>query len=85
MAKKVTIYTWTVCPYCDRAKTLLTNKGVAFEEVNLDGRDDELDALRKKTGFRTIPQIFIGEEFIGGFQDLSALEAADQLDEKLKD
>ncbi|MCB0364428.1 MAG: glutaredoxin 3 [Bdellovibrionaceae bacterium] len=80
---KVTIYTWTVCPYCVRAKNLLNDKGVTFEEINLDGKDDELQALRARTGFKTIPQIFIGEEFIGGYSDLAALEDADQLDAKL--
>lgn len=81
---KVKIYTWTVCPYCVRAKNLLNDKGVDFEEINLDGKDDELDALRARTGFKTIPQIFIGDEFIGGYSDLAALDAADQLDAKLQ-
>jgi len=85
MAKKVKIYTWTVCPYCVRAKNLLNNKGVLFEEINLDGQENELEALSAKTGYRMIPQIFIGDEFIGGFQDLSALEAAGTLDKKLQD
>lgn len=82
--KDVIIYTWTVCPYCVRAKTLLTNKGVPFREINIDGQDDELQKLRAKTGMRTIPQIFIGDEFIGGFSELSALEKAGELDQKLK-
>lgn len=83
--KPVTIYTWTICPYCDRAKALLKNKNVPYEEVNLDGRDDELKALRERTGFRTVPQIFVGDHFVGGFSDLSALEQKGELDTLLKD
>jgi glutaredoxin 3 len=79
----VTIYTWTVCPYCVRAKEFLSRKGIAFREINLDGKEDELLALRNRTKFRTIPQIFIGEEFIGGYQDLLALEDSGELEKKL--
>ena len=67
MQKIVKIYLWTYCPYCIGAKKLLESKNIAFEEIVLDGKDDELRALREKTHHRTVPQIFIGEEFIGGF------------------
>ena len=77
------MYTWTVCPYCVWAKNLLNRKGIAFEEINLDGKDDELVELRQKTKFRTIPQIFIGEDFIGGFDELSALDKSGDLDRRL--
>jgi glutaredoxin 3 len=77
---KVKIYTWTVCPYCVRAKDLLKRKGIPFEEINLDGRDDELAELRDKTGMRTVPQIFIGDRLIGGFTELAALDAKGELD-----
>lgn len=80
---KVTMYSWTVCPFCVRAKNLLLAKGVDFEEINLDGRDEELKKLRERTHFRTVPQIFIGNEFIGGFQELAALDAQGKLDEML--
>lgn len=79
MAKKIEIYTWGYCPYCVRAKNLLTEKGMEFTEVPLDGKDDELMKLRERTGQRTVPQIFIDGEFIGGFQELSALNAAGSL------
>lgn len=82
--KSVTIYTWTVCPYCVRAKRLLEGKGIPYEEINLDGRDEELEALRARTGFRTIPQIFVKGEFVGGFSELSALNSTGELDQKLK-
>ncbi|MBX7232533.1 MAG: glutaredoxin 3 [Bdellovibrionales bacterium] len=80
---KVTIYTWTVCPYCVRAKELLKRKAIAFNEINLDGKDDELENLRKKTQWKTIPQIFIGDEFIGGYTDLAQLDAQGELDKKI--
>ncbi|NQZ00181.1 MAG: glutaredoxin 3 [Bdellovibrionales bacterium] len=81
--KPVKVYTWSNCPFCVRAKQFLSQKGVDFEEVVLDGKDDELQALRERTGFRTVPQIFIGEEMIGGFSDMMALEQAGELDSKL--
>lgn len=81
----VTIYTWTVCPFCVRAKQLLKSKGIAFEEINLDGKDDELEALRAKTNFKTIPQIFIHGQMIGGYTDLAALDQRGELDKLIKD
>ena len=80
---KVTVYTWTICPYCVRAKNLLKNKGVAFEEINLDGNDAEFEALKKKTGMKTVPQIFIDDKLVGGFSDLSALDQKGELDSLL--
>ena len=71
---KVTVYTTTFCPYCQSAKRLLTQKGVAFTEVNLTDKPDELQALKQRTGLRTVPQIFINDELIGGYTELAALE-----------
>lgn len=82
--KKVIMYTWTVCPFCVKAKRLLNQKGIPFEEINLDNKDDELDKLRAQTGWKSVPQIFIGNEFIGGCDDLYALEVKGDLDHKLK-
>ncbi len=79
MTKKIEIYTWGYCPYCVRAKNLLTEKGLEYIEHNLDGKNDELLALRERTGQRTVPQIFIDDVFIGGFSELSALNAAGSL------
>jgi glutaredoxin 3 len=76
----VQVYTWSNCPYCVRAKDLLKRKGIAFEEINLDGRDQELAELRARTGFRTVPQIFIGGKMIGGFTDLAAMDSRGELD-----
>jgi glutaredoxin 3 len=76
----VTIYTKRGCSYCDSAKALLNKKGVAFDEVNLDGKADVAKALFKRLGRRTVPQIFIGETHVGGCDDLYALERQDRLD-----
>lgn len=62
-----------------RAKNLLNSKGIAFEEINLDGKEDELVALRKRTGHRTVPQIFFDDKFVGGYSELAALDAQGQL------
>lgn len=77
---KVEVYTWTICPYCVRAKNLLKNKGVAFQEINIDGNDAEFEALKKRTGMKTVPQIFINDKLVGGYSDLAALEQEGKLD-----
>lgn len=79
----VTIYTKESCPYCQMAKQLLTGKGVPFTEINLEDKPDELMALKQRTGMRTVPQIFIGDELVGGFSELRELESSKQLDAKL--
>ena len=75
----VRIYTKKPCPYCDQAKQLLRQLSIPFEETDLTGRYDELAALVQKTGLKTVPQIFFGERFIGGFDDLSALHQQQDL------
>mgnify|MGYP001619351560 CR=1 FL=1 len=81
---KVIIYSKKVCPYCDRAKRLLQNKGVAFEEILIDGQHELYQELKEKTGHMTVPQIFIGDKFIGGYDDLKTLEDAAKLDQLLR-
>lgn len=77
----VTIYTTSSCPYCHAAKALLNKKGVAFEEIPVDGRPELRQTMTAKAGGRTsVPQIFIGEKHVGGCDDLHALEAAGKLD-----
>ena len=83
MSAKVVMYTTTVCPYCIRAKMLLNKKGVPFEEVNVSGDDAKRAWLVETTGRRTVPQIFINDEPIGGFDDMHALARAGELDKKL--
>lgn len=78
----VTLYTKATCPYCIRAKQLLNHKGVTFTEIDMPSiSDEERSALAQKTNnYRTVPQIFIGEKFIGGCDDLTKLEQSGQLD-----
>ena len=83
--KNVTVYTTPVCPYCVRAKSLLQRKGIPYVEVDV-ARDEERRAwLIKETGRRTVPQIFIGDQPIGGCDDLYELDRTGKLDEVLAD
>ncbi|HCB38006.1 MAG TPA: glutaredoxin 3 [Acidimicrobiaceae bacterium] len=78
---QVTIYTTSWCPYCHAAKALLTKKGVAFEEIGVDGKPELRQAMTAKAGGRTsVPQIFIGGSHVGGSDDLHALDAQGKLD-----
>jgi glutaredoxin 3 len=77
---KVTVYTMDYCPFCERAKALLKQRGVAYDEVRVPMDDEaQWDALEKKTGMKTMPQILHGENLIGGFNDLQAVDQKDQL------
>ncbi|ANF81035.1 glutaredoxin 3 [Acinetobacter sp. NCu2D-2] len=81
---EVKIYSTTVCPYCIRAKQLLERKGVAYTEVNLSNEDPQVRLdLMQRTNHRTVPQIFINDQFIGGFDQLYALEREGKLDQLL--
>jgi len=80
---KVVMYTTQSCPYCVRAKALLRHKGVAFDEIDV-GADDALrDKMVEASGRRTVPQIFINEEPIGGFEELRVLDEQGDLDRLL--
>lgn len=81
---KVEIYTTNVCPYCVRAKNLLNSKDVDFEEHDLTGDDAGREALLvKSNGMRTVPQIFINGQHIGGCDNLYELEEKGELDHLL--
>ena len=69
---KALIYTTATCPYCVRAKQLLQEKGIAYSEIRVDLDDAEREKMINITGRRTVPQIFIIDEHIGGFDDLYA-------------
>lgn len=69
---KVVIYSKTPCPYCVAAKNYFFSNQIPFTEHDLTGKFEEMSALKDRTGHRTFPQIFINEEFIGGFDDLMA-------------
>ena len=84
--KPVTIYSTRVCPYCLRAKALLQSKQIAYTEylVDMDGAR-RTEMLRKSGGRRTVPQNFIGEQHVGGCDELYALDRQGQLDRLLAD
>jgi len=84
MAPEVTVYTTRICPYCVSAKRLLASRGVAYKEIDVSGDDAKRAWLAQVTGRRTVPQIFIGPEAIGGFDDLAALDRAGLLSQKLE-
>ena len=72
---KVVMYSTAVCPYCQRAEMLLKQRGVtSIEKIRIDLDPSARDAMIEKTGRRTVPQIFIGDRHVGGFDDLSALD-----------
>jgi glutaredoxin 3 len=78
---KVLMYTSTYCPYCTNAERLLHSKGVTeIEKIQVDTAPELKIAMMEKTGRRTVPQIYIGERHIGGFDDLRALDLAGGLD-----
>ena len=83
MKNNITIYSSTHCPYCVRAKALLTKKGVEFTEILVDGNDALREEIIEKSQRRTVPQIFINGKHIGGCDDLYALETAGELDKIL--
>jgi glutaredoxin 3 len=68
--KKVLIYSTATCPYCVRAKQLLKDKGLVYTEIHVDQDDAEREKMISLSGRRTVPQIFIDEKHIGGFDDL---------------
>lgn len=81
MSAKIDVYTTTYCPYCVRAKEFLTKKGAAFNVLDVTGDDAARLALVEKSGGRkTVPQIFINDQPIGGFDDMVALDRAGKLD-----
>ncbi|MGH8455640.1 MAG: glutaredoxin 3 [Stenotrophobium sp.] len=80
----VRMYTTGTCPFCVMAKRLLQKKGVAVEEVRVDTDTVQREEMMRVTGRRTVPQIFVGETHVGGYDDLSALEHAGKLDPLLK-
>ena len=81
--KPVIVYTTDYCPYCKRAKDLLARKKIPFQEINLTDDTQKRNALEEKTGWMTVPMIFIGDQFIGGCDELYALESAGKLDSML--
>ena len=84
MSVRVVIYTTAFCGYCSRARQLLERKGVAYEEIRIDGDAERRREMMTRSGRRTVPQIFIGDRHVGGCDDLFALDRAGQLDPLIK-
>ena len=80
MTQKVLMYTTAVCPYCQMAERLLRAKGVEVEKVRVDLEPTRRAEMMEKTGRRTVPQIYVGETHVGGYDDLAALDRAGKLD-----
>jgi glutaredoxin 3 len=77
---EVIVYSSDYCPYCSRAKQLLSSKKVAFEEIVVDGKPQLRSEMIKKAGRTSVPQIWIGSVHVGGCDELYALERAGKLD-----
>ncbi len=78
---QVTMYCTAVCPYCVAAEKLLSAKGVStVEKIRIDLKPELREEMMQRTGRRTVPQIYIGDTHVGGFDDLSTLNAAGKLD-----
>jgi glutaredoxin 3 len=85
MTAHVTLYSTAVCPYCVRAERLLEAKGVTdIEKIRVDLDPEQRTLMMQRTGRRTVPQIYIGDTHVGGFDDLHALDQAGGLDPLLK-
>lgn len=81
---KIVMYTKDHCPYCDLAKKLLTARGATFTEIRIDLDEQQRDEMIRLSNRRTVPQIFINDQPIGGYDDLAGLSKSGKLDGLLK-
>lgn len=85
MMAKVSMYCTAVCPYCQMAEQLLRSRGVTeVEKIRVDLEPERRVDMMEKTGRRTVPQIYIGQTHVGGYDDLAALDRASRLDQLLR-
>lgn len=84
MAPSVTMYTTRFCPYCIRARMLLEHKKIEFTDIPVDANPSLRQEMQQRSGRRTVPQIWIGEQHVGGFDDLAQLEQQGRLDQLLE-
>lgn len=82
--KEIKIYTKNTCPFCKRIVEFFKQKNLQFQEIDLQDKPNELQALKDRTGLRTVPQVFIGDKLIGGCDDTLALDASGELDRLLQ-
>jgi glutaredoxin 3 len=78
----LTIYTKDYCPYCIKAKNLLDSLGATYEEIDITSTPEIIIDLAKKSGMRTVPQIFLGDECLGGFDNIHAMNQEGKLRER---
>jgi glutaredoxin 3 len=78
--QRIEMYATSWCPYCERARALLRAKGAAFEEISIEEHPERRDEMIRRSGRRSVPQVFIDGQHIGGSDDLHALDAAGGLD-----
>ena len=84
MTPPITMYSTAVCPYCIQAERLLASKGIKdITKIRIDADPSRREEMMKRTGRRTVPQIYIGEHHVGGYDDLAALDRAGELDKLL--
>jgi glutaredoxin 3 len=84
MNTKIIIYTKASCPYCNWAKQLLDHKNLSYQEIRIDLEPEKRQEMEQLSGRRTVPQIFINDQAIGGFDDLSALAKSGELDKLIQ-
>lgn len=72
MKSQIKIYSTKTCPYCVKAKSYFTQNGFNFEEIDLTNKFDEIEEIKNRTGHRTVPLIYVNEQFIGGYTDMIA-------------
>lgn len=82
---RIEVYSTAQCPYCVMAKQLLERKGAAYQEIRVDEQPEKRQEMMSRSRQRTVPQIFINDQAIGGYTDLVALERAKKLDGLLAD
>lgn len=75
----VTIYTKNYCPYCAKAKTLLNSLNIPFQEIDVTDTPKKIEEISEKSGFLTVPQIFVGEKCLGGYSDIAKLNTEGKL------
>ncbi len=79
MPAPVTVYRTTTCPYCTAAKRLLEQRKIAYEEVFLDQDAERMAELKARHDWRTVPMVFVGSHFVGGYTDLKQLDDSGEL------
>jgi len=82
---KVTVYGNAFCPYCGAARMLLTKKSIEFEDISVTDDVSHFEDMLERSGRRSVPQIFIDDNHVGGFDELDALERSGELDKLLTD